>query len=45
MQAWQRCVAMTVSTASLGKLARGREQSERVRMSEHSGFASLFSPY
>ena len=25
---------MTVSTAPLGELARGREQSERVRMSE-----------
>ena len=40
-----RCAAMTVSTALLGELARGREQSERVRMSERSGFASLFYPY
>ena len=41
---WQRCAAAMASTAPLGELARGREQSERVRMSEHSGFASLFSP-
>ena len=42
---WWRCVAATASMAPLSELVRGKEQSERVRMSEHNGFTSLFSPY